>query len=165
MFYLFAITCSLTFLATLDLFYLKVFASFELLLLFYFLSGFFWYQYECRKPRIDVYPVFWQTGLTMDKIIFFILWPLVSIRRAYEYFDLRKRHDRFSVLSEKSKIEEHFGSWDDAFEYAHSEANRLGQNTSIFDNAKLRQSCGELTHAMYEIAPNGKVRKCFSFWR
>lgn len=179
MFYFFIITCFLTLLAAIDFFYLKAPGRIELLVLYYFLTGFFWYRYERRKSRIDILPVFWRSDLSWGKIIIFVLWPLASMRRGYDYFKRRKRHDRFEVLSEKEKANmdndfelaelkhNYFENWSAALQYALSEANRLGQDTTIFDHAKIRKMRfkDELSAAMYEISPDGKVRKCFSFWR
>jgi hypothetical protein len=107
MFYLFIITCLLMLLTAIDLFYLKVLGRIGSFFLYYFLSGFLWLQLEQIKPRFNIPRVYWRANLTWAKIIVFVLWPLVLVHRVFEYFNHRKRDDRFMVLLEEEKSNRH----------------------------------------------------------
>ena len=133
-------------------------------LFWYAVAGIAWYRYETKKSRVYSLVLFaTNPGMWWTLILF---WPFVSSVRAWESLQRRFDAERFTVLSGPS-AQKSFGDWSAALAYARSEASRLHEKVSVFDNAKFRRIryAKELSPAMYQVTPAGKCVRCFARWR
>ena len=160
MFFFFILAAILTILAAFDA---LVGGSLRPLVFWYSVTGWAWYRYEKKKSRADTLVLFLTNARPWVYLI--LLWPLVCVVRSWESLGRRLDVRRFTVLS--ADRHENFGSWSAAITHARAEAVKHQKAIALFDNAKLRRLrfAKDLSPAMYNVTPAGKVVRCFSRWR
>jgi hypothetical protein len=134
--------------------------------LFYLITGIFWVKYDSRRDAIHAIRMY-ANGPLYLRLFFILIWPFPWFLRISENIKRRRQPDRFAIDGDHE-----FATWPEAIAHALEEAKRLGQNVTVFDSAKFRYQKlsfyygkKELSEAMYQISPDGKIRRCFSFWR